>query len=104
MKTLLITTEKFRRANISTMYRASICIAIAAKPGITKTNLAALMKTSRESIRVALCDLESLGLLYTTQVLHKNNRKKDTKAFPTPYLKDILADIHYEFQQPTKEQ
>ena len=32
------------------------------------------------------------------------NRKKDTKAFPTPYLKDILADIHYEFQQPTKEQ
>lgn len=104
MKTLLITTEKFRRAGINTMYRASICTAIVLKPGITKTNLAALMKTSRESIRVALCDLESLGLLYTTQVLHKNNRKKDTKAFPTPYLKDILADIHYEFQQPTKEQ
>jgi hypothetical protein len=43
--------------------------------------------------RVALCDLESLGLTYTVQVLHKNNRKKDTKAFPTPYLKDVIAGI-----------
>ena len=88
-----MTTELFRRANINTMYRASICIAIVLKPGITKTNLAAVMQTSRESIRVALCDLESLGLTYTAQVLHKNNRKKDTKAFPTPYLKDVIAGI-----------
>lgn len=94
MKTLLITTEKFRRANITTMYRASICIAIVLKPGVTNTKLAAMLQTSRESIQVALRNLKKENLVHVTKILDKDtNRSKETKVFPTPYLKDIIAGI-----------
>lgn len=94
MKTLLMTTELFRRANINTMYRASICIAIVLKPGVTNTKLAAMLQTSRESIQVALRNLKKENLVHVTKILDKDtNRSKETKVFPTPYLKDIIAGI-----------
>jgi len=100
MKSLLMTTELFRRANITTMYRASLCIAVVLKPGITKNNLAELMRTSSESIQVSLSYLARLGLTYSTRVFHKDGRSKETKVFPTPYLKDVINGIDYELNQP----
>jgi len=94
MKTLLMTTELFRRANINTMYRASLCIAVVLKPGITNTNLAAMLQTSRESIQVAIRALVKENLVHVTKIIDKEtNRSKETKVFPTPYLKDVIAGI-----------
>lgn len=102
MKHLILTTELFRRANINTMYRASLCIAVVAKPGITNTKLAAMMRTSRDSIQVALRALVKENLVHVTKILDKDtNRSKETKVFPTPYLKDVIAEIDYEIQHPT---
>jgi predicted HTH transcriptional regulator len=103
MKSLLMTTELFRRANINTMYRASLCVAIVTKPGITNTKLAAMLQTSRESIRVALRDFLNDNLVYVTKILENDtNRAKETKVYPTPYLKDVIAGIAYELNLPTK--
>jgi CRP-like cAMP-binding protein len=94
MKTLLMTTELFRRANINTMYRASLCIAVVLKPGVTNTKLAAMLQTSRESIQVALRNLKKENLVHVTKIIDKEtNRPKETKVFPTPYLKDVIAEI-----------
>lgn len=103
MKSLLMTTELFRRANINTMYRASLCVAVVVKPGITNTKLAAMLQTSRESIQVALRALKKDNLVYVTKILEKEtNRSKETKVYPTPYLKDVIAGIAYELNPPTK--
>ena len=95
MKHLLMLTELFRRANITTMYRASLCIALVTKPGITNMKLAALMQTSRESIRVAIRYLENLNLTRTERVTVRPG-VIEIKVWPTPYLKDILAQINHE--------
>lgn len=98
-----MTTELFRRANINTMYRASLCVAVVVKPGITNTKLAAMLQTSRESIQVALRALKKDNLVYVTKILEKEtNRSKETKVYPTPYLKDVIAGIAYELNPPTK--
>ena len=94
MKSLLMTTELFRRANINTMYRASLCTAVVLKPGVTNTKLAAMLQTSRESIQVAIRNLKKENLVHVTKIIDKEtNRPKETKVFPTPYLKDIIAEI-----------
>jgi DNA-binding MarR family transcriptional regulator len=94
MKHLLLMTETFRRAGITTMYRASLCIAVVSRPGITNTQLAALLQTSRDSIQVALRNLIKENLVHVTKIIDKEtNRSKETKVFPTPYLKDIIAEI-----------
>ena len=94
MKSLLMTTELFRRANINTMYRASLCIAVVFKPGVTNTKLAAMLQTSRESIQVAIRNLKKENLVHVTKIIDKEtNRPKETKVFPTPYLKDVIAEI-----------
>lgn len=90
MKELLFITEGFRRAEINTMYRASLCIAVVSKPGITTTQLAALLQTTREAVHVAV---RALTLVYTEKLVDKTNRSKETKVYPTPYLKDIVANI-----------
>ena len=56
------------------------------------TNKGSLTNAGRRIMREGV-EPVTLGLTYTAQVLHKNNRKKDTKAFPTPYLKDVIAGI-----------
>ena len=94
MKSLLMTTELFRRANITTMYRASLCTAVVLKPGVTNTKLAAMLQTSRESIQVAIRNLKKENLVHVTKIIDKEtNRPKETKVFPTPYLKDVIAEI-----------
>lgn len=94
MKHLILTTELFRRANINTMYRASLCVAVVLKPGVTNTKLAAMLQTSRESIQVAVRNLIKDNLVHITKVMDKDtNRSKETKVFPTPYLKDVIAGI-----------
>ena len=93
MKELLYITEGFRRAEINTMYRASLCLAVVAKPGITNDALAKLMSTTRESIRVAVRGLEVDKLVFVEKLKHKNNRSKSTKVYPTPYLKDVINHV-----------
>lgn len=91
MKELLYITEGFRRAGINTMYRASLCIAVVTKHGITNDSLANLMSTTRESIRVAVRGLEVDKLVYCEKIKDKHNRSKVTKVYPTPYLKDVIS-------------
>lgn len=91
MKELLYITEGFRSANITTMYRAGLCIAVVSKPGITNDALAKLMSTTREAIRVAVRGLEEDKLVYVEKIKHKDNRPKATKVYPTPYLKDVTS-------------
>ncbi len=94
MKELLYITEGFRSANINTMYRASLCVAVVLKPGVTNTKLAAMLQTSRESIQVAVRNLIKDNLVHVTKIIDKDtNRSKETKVFPTPYLKDVIAGI-----------
>ena len=89
-----MTTELFRRANINTMYSASLCVAVVLKPGVTNTKLAAMLQTSRESIQVAIRALVKENLVHVTKIIDKEtNRSKETKVFHTPYLKDVIAEI-----------
>lgn len=97
MKHLLMLTELFRRANVTTMYRASMCIALVTKPGITNMKLAALMQTSREATRVAIVYLEKIKLARTERVTTRG--VIELKVWPTPYLKDILAQINNELSE-----
>jgi len=96
MKPLLLATESFRRANIKTMYRASIALALVMSPGVTTKQLAGLMQTSPEAIFAVVRDFVKFNLAHTDKVHHANGRSKATKVYPTPYLKDVIAGIKNE--------
>lgn len=99
MKHLILATELFRRANIRTMYRASVAIALVTKPGITTKQLSLLMQTSREAMLVSIVDFVKLGLAHTDKLHHANGRSKETKVYPTPYLKDVIGEINHELKK-----
>lgn len=93
MKHLILMTETFRRAGINTMYRATLCVAVGAKPGISVLTLASLLETTPEAIRVAMRGLVSDHLVTVTKVLDKTNRSKETRVYPTPRLKDVISAL-----------
>ena len=93
MNDLFKITEGFRQADINTMYPASLCIAVVSRPGITTTQLAALLDTTREAVHVAVRALKPLDFFHVAKVVDKTNRSKATKVYPTPYLKDLVANI-----------
>ena len=100
MRHLILATELFRRANITTMYRASLCMSLACKPGTTTMQLASLLQTSRESIRVAVRHLEKIKLARTERVLNAKGFV-ETKIYATPYLTDVLSEIKHEITYPS---
>ena len=99
MRHLILATELFRKANITTMYRASLCLSLLCKPGITTIQLAAILQTSRESVRMAVRHLEKINLARTERVLNARGYI-ETRSYPTPYLRDVLSEIDYEIKHP----
>ena len=100
MRHLILATELFRKAHITTMYRASLCMSLVCKPGITTKQLASMLQTSRESIRVAVRHLEKINLARTERVLNVKGFV-ETRSYPTPYLMDVISEINYEIKHPS---
>lgn len=97
MKHFLVITESFRRAGLNTMYRGSLASAVMAKKGITFDILAALLNTSRESVRIGVLELEKKNFVYTEKVKHKKGYSV-THVYPTPYLKDTMRQMRRDFE------
>ena len=103
MKHLLVITESFRRAGLTTMYRGSMVLAVMAKRGITYDTLANLLGSSRESMRVGIKDLEKKNFVYTERVQHPQGFFV-THVYPTPYLKDVMRQMQNDFDDVTHQQ
>lgn len=103
MRHLLILSETMRRAGVTTFYRASLCIAVFEKPGIENRLLARLMGLSGENITTAMRYLAKYNLIHKETVTTPDN-KRINKYYPTPYLKDTLANLDYDLKNHYHEQ
>lgn len=101
MKSLIVITESFRRAGLNTMYRATLALAVASQRGITYDVLSKLMGTSRESVRIGVRELEKRNFVYTEKTKHARGYFR-TKVHPTPYLRDIVRNMKFDFEEITK--